>query len=90
LLATHNYTEIEALDLSVRNLTMEWRSEFRRLVECNCRTGQNEGTLPFHFLSMSQLSTTFMQYSPNLAATFHQQPVLTNCDRYPSNVAHAI
>jgi hypothetical protein len=38
-IAGRNYTETEALDLSVRNLSTEWRSEFRRLVERDRRTG---------------------------------------------------
>jgi len=73
-IAGRNYTESEALDLSVRNLTTEWRSEFRRLVERDRRSGRHAGDLPFH-LTMSQLATTFMQYSteigrdtPSLAA----------------------
>ena len=32
-LATRTYTESEALDLAVRNISTEWRSDFRRLVE---------------------------------------------------------
>jgi hypothetical protein len=44
--STRTYTESEALDLSVRNLTSEWRSEIRRLVERDKRTG-HDGALPF-------------------------------------------
>ena len=64
-IAGRNYTETEALDLSVRNLNTEWRSEFRRLVERDRRTGRHEGVLPFH-LSMSQLVTSFMQYATEI------------------------
>ena len=38
--STRTYTESEALDLSVRNLTVEWRSEIRRLVERDKRTAR--------------------------------------------------
>jgi hypothetical protein len=58
-IAGRNYSEYEALDLSVRNLAAEWRSEFRRLVERDRRTGRTLDTLPFH-LTMSQLATTFV------------------------------
>ena len=60
-LATRTYTESEALDLAVRNLTAEWRSEFRRMVERDKRTGPY-GTLPFK-LALPQLSTTFVEYA---------------------------
>jgi hypothetical protein len=60
-----NYTKTEALDLSVRNLSTEWRSEFRPLVERDRRTGRHEGVLLFH-LSMSQLATYFMQYATEI------------------------
>ena len=59
--ATRTYTESEALDLSVRNLTSEWRSEIRRLVERDKRTG-HVGALPFK-LSLAQLATTFVEYA---------------------------
>ncbi len=59
--ATRTYTESEALNLSVRNLTSEWRSEIRRLVERNKRTG-HDGALPFK-LSLAQLATTFVEYA---------------------------
>ena len=59
--ATRTYTESEALDLSVRNLTSEWRSEIRRLVERDKRTG-HDGALPFK-LSLAQLATTFVEYA---------------------------
>ena len=39
--STRTYTESEALDLSVRNLTSEWRSEIGRLVERDKRTGHD-------------------------------------------------
>ena len=41
-----NSDDSEALDLAVRNLTAEWRNEFRRLVERDKRSGP-AGTLPF-------------------------------------------
>jgi hypothetical protein len=59
--ATRTYMESEALDLSVRNLTSEWRSEIRRLVERDKRTG-HDGALPFK-LSLAQLATTFVEYA---------------------------
>ncbi|KAI2496076.1 hypothetical protein MHU86_18448 [Fragilaria crotonensis] len=58
------YTESEALDLSVRNLTSEWRPEIRRLVERDKRTGL-DGTLPFK-LSLAQLATTFVEYASEI------------------------
>ena len=81
-IAGRNYTETEALDLSVRNLSTEWRSEFRRLVERDRRTGRHEGVLPFH-LSMSQLATSFMQYAVEIGrdtTTPHVPP--TGRDRH--------
>ena len=45
-IAGRNYSEYEALDLSVRNLANEWRSEFRRLVERDRRTGRAETSFP--------------------------------------------
>ncbi len=62
--ATRTYTESETLDLSVRNLTSEWRSEIRRLVERDKRTGQ-DGALPFK-LSLAQLVTTFVEYASEI------------------------
>ncbi|KAI2505765.1 hypothetical protein MHU86_8627 [Fragilaria crotonensis] len=62
--ATRTYTESEALDLSVRNLTSEWRPEIRRLVERDKRTGL-DGTLPFK-LSLAQLATTFVEYASEI------------------------
>jgi hypothetical protein len=62
--STRTYTESEALDLSVRNLTSEWRSEIRRLVERDKRTG-HDGALPFK-LSLAQLATTFVEYASEL------------------------
>ena len=58
-LATRTYTESEALDLAVRNLTTEWRNEFRRLVERDKRAGAS-GNLPFK-LALPQLATTFVE-----------------------------
>jgi hypothetical protein len=63
-LAARTYTESEALDLAVRNLSSEWRSEFRRLVERDKRSG-NQGTLPFK-LALSQIATTFMEYADEI------------------------
>jgi hypothetical protein len=60
-LATRTYTESEALDLAVRNLTAEWRNEFRRLVEREKRSGPSR-TLPFK-LALPQLATTFVEYA---------------------------
>jgi hypothetical protein len=60
-LATRTYTESEALDLAVRNLSSEWRNDFRRLVERDKRSG-NGGTLPFK-LALSQIATTFVEYA---------------------------
>ncbi|KAI2500624.1 hypothetical protein MHU86_13845 [Fragilaria crotonensis] len=83
-IAGRNYTEVEALDLSVRNLSTEWRSEFRRLVERDRRTGRHEGTLPFH-LSMSQLATSFMQYATEIGRdTIAPVGPSGNRDRYPN------
>jgi hypothetical protein len=62
--ATRTYTESEALDLSVRNLTSEWRPEIRRLVERDKRTG-HDGALPFK-LSLAQLATTFAEYASEI------------------------
>ena len=62
--STRTYTESEALDLSVRNLTSEWRSEIRRLVERDKRTG-HDGALPFK-LSLAQLATTFVEYASEI------------------------
>ena len=88
-IAGRNYTEYEALDLSVRNLTTEWRSEFRRLVERDRRTGRHEGALPFH-LSMSQLATTFMQYSTELGRDSTSLAAPHTRDRYSTNATPII
>jgi hypothetical protein len=80
-----NYTETEALDLSVRNLSTEWHSKFRRLVECDRRTGRHEGNLPFH-LSMSQLATSSMQYATEFGHDTTAPPATQNTrDRFPSS-----
>ncbi|KAI2512848.1 hypothetical protein MHU86_1637 [Fragilaria crotonensis] len=84
-IAGRNYSEYEALDLSVRNLAAEWRSEFRRLVERDRRTGRTSDTLPFH-LTMSQLATTFVQYSIQIGRDVTAPLPPTTRDRYsPSN-----
>ncbi|KAI2493040.1 hypothetical protein MHU86_21514 [Fragilaria crotonensis] len=84
-IAGRNYSEYEALDLSVRNLATEWRSEFRRLVERDRRTGRTSDTLPFH-LTMSQLATTFVQYSIEIGRDVTAPPPTSTRDRYsPSN-----
>jgi hypothetical protein len=46
-IAGRNYTEYKALDLSVRNLTTEWRSEFRRLVKI-ATAAPAAMTVPYH------------------------------------------
>jgi hypothetical protein len=63
-LATRTYTESEALDLAVRNLSSEWRNDFRRLVERDKRSG-NGGTLPFK-LALPQIATTFVEYASEI------------------------
>ena len=63
-LATRTYSESEALDLAVRNVSLEWRAEFRRLVERDKRTGAG-GSLPFK-LALPQISTTFVEYASEL------------------------
>ncbi len=78
-IAGRNYSEYEALDLSVRNLATEWRSEFRRLVERDRRTGRTSDKLPFH-LTMSQLSTTFVQYSIEIGRDIATPPVTNSRD----------
>ncbi|KAI2507364.1 Reverse transcriptase (RNA-dependent DNA polymerase) [Fragilaria crotonensis] len=84
-IAGRNYSEYEALNLSVRNLAAEWRSEFRRLVERDRRTGRTSDTLLFH-LTMSQLATTFVQYSIKIGRDVTAPSPSTTRDRYsPSN-----
>jgi len=80
-IAGRNYTEYEALDLSVRNLATEWRSEFRRLVDRDRRIGPTSDTLPFH-LTMSQLATTFVQYSIEIRRDATAPPPSNARDRY--------
>ena len=63
-LATRTYTESEALDLAVRNLSAEWRNDFRRLVERDKRSGHG-GTLPFK-LALPQIATTFVEYASEI------------------------
>ena len=63
-LAARTYTESEALDLITRNVSAEWRHEFRRLVERDKRSGHG-GTLPFK-LTLSQIATTFVEYAAEL------------------------
>jgi hypothetical protein len=85
-----NYSEYEALDLSVRNLTTEWRAEFRRLVERDRRTGRDDNTLPFH-LTMSQLATTFLQYSNEIGRDVSTLPSTSaSRDRYSATGNHTI
>ena len=83
-IAGRNYSEYEALDLSVRNLASEWRAEFRRLVERDRRTGRTEDTLPFH-LTMSQLATTFVQYSIEIGRDVTAPPPTNSRDRYSAS-----
>ena len=63
-LVTRTYTESEALDLVVGNLSTEWQSEFRRLVEDDKRSG-HEGRLPFT-LALPQMATTFVEYTSEI------------------------
>ena len=63
-LATRTYTESETLDLAVRNLSAEWRNDFRRLVERDKRSGHG-GTLPFK-LALQQIATTFVEYASEI------------------------
>jgi hypothetical protein len=59
--ANRKYIDEEALDLAVRNLLPEWRTEFRRMVE---RDRRARPTDPFPFKhSMSQIATTFVEYA---------------------------
>jgi hypothetical protein len=82
-LATRTYTESEALDLAVRNLSAEWRSDFRRLVERDKFSGKG-GTLPFK-LALPQIATTFVEYADEIGreapgsrlATTHPRPAPT-------------
>jgi hypothetical protein len=80
-IAGRNNSEYEALDLSVRNLATEWRSKFRRLVERDRRTGRTSDTLPFH-LTMSHLSTTFVQYSIEIRRDIATPPASNSRGRY--------
>ncbi|KAI2491256.1 Reverse transcriptase (RNA-dependent DNA polymerase) [Fragilaria crotonensis] len=63
-LAMRTYTESEALDLAVRNLSTEWRNEFRRLVERDKSAGKG-GSLPFK-LALPQIATTFVEYADKI------------------------
>jgi hypothetical protein len=63
-LAARTYTESEALDLAVRNISAEWRSDFRRLVERDKSSGKG-GTLPFK-LALPQIATTFVEYADEI------------------------
>ena len=80
-IAGRNYSEYEALDLSVRNLSSEWRSEIRRLVERDRRSGRLEDTLPFH-LTMAQLATTFVQYAGELGRSLDDPTPSNNRKRF--------
>ena len=60
-IAQRVYTESEALDLAVSNLTNDWRPEFRRLIERDKRSGPG-GSLPFK-LALPQIATTFFEYA---------------------------
>ena len=83
-IAGRNYSAYEALELSVRNLATEWRAEFRRLVERDRRTGRTEDALPFH-LTMSQLATTFVQYSIGIGRDVTAPPLSNTRDHYSSS-----
>jgi hypothetical protein len=86
--ATRTYTESEALDLSVRNLTSEWRSEIRRLVERDKRTGQ-DGALPFK-LSLAQLATTFVEYASEIGRDPPSSSQSASSARTPTSIIRRI
>ncbi len=86
--ATRTYTESEALDLSVRNLTSEWRSEIRRLVERDKRTGQ-DGALPFK-LSLAQLATTFVEYASEIGRDPPSSSQASPSSRIPTTIIRRI
>ncbi len=70
----------------MRNLSNEWRNEFRRLVERDRRTGRYEDTLPFH-LTMEQLAITFVQYAGELGRSLDTPSPPTSRDRFsPTSV----
>jgi hypothetical protein len=85
--ATRTYTESEALDLSVRNLTSEWRPEIRRLVERDKRTG-HDGALPFK-LSLAQLATTFVEYASEIVRN-PPSSQSTSSNRTPTSIIRRI
>ena len=58
-LALHICAESEALDIAVRNLFAEWRSDFRRLFEHD-KSSSKGGTLPFK-LALPQIATAFVE-----------------------------
>ena len=81
-IAGRNYTKYEAFDLSrICNLATNWRSEFCRLVERDRRTGCMSDTLMF-CLTMSQLATTFVQYSIKIGRDVYAPPPSNSRDRY--------
>jgi hypothetical protein len=85
--STRTFTESEALDLSVRNLTSEWRPEIRRLVVRNKRTG-HDGALPFKLL-LAQLATTFVEYASEIGRDPpSSQP--TSLGRTPTSIIRRI
>jgi hypothetical protein len=86
--ATRTYTESEALDLSVRNLTSEWRSEIRRLDERDKRTGQ-DGALPFK-LSLAQLATTFVEYASEIGHDPPSSSQSSSSSRTPTSIIRRI
>ena len=57
-------TELEALYLTRRNVTVEWRIELRPLINRDKFSG-NVGTLPFK-LQLPQLATTFVENAEEL------------------------
>lgn len=83
------FLEYEELDISVRNLATEWRSEFGRLVERDRHTGRTSDTLPFH-LTMLQLSTAFVQYSIEIGRNIAAPPPPNSRDRYSTSGARTI
>ena len=76
-----SYSEYEALDLSVRNLSSKWRSEICRLVERDRCSGPLEDTVPFH-LTMALLATTFVQYAGELGRSPYEPTPSSNRDHF--------
>jgi hypothetical protein len=69
-LATRTYTESEALNLVVQNLSIKWRSNFCRLVERDKRSGQGD-TLLFKLALPPQIATSFVEYTSVIGPNAH-------------------